>query len=115
MRYEMHEWPTDSLEARGNGRIICYDPEERQDDDGPAAICVFPNGIVMASDGQSLLFAESWACRISRYWFDGPRKGQVERVIEDLPGYPDNHQPRLRRQLLAGDHAAFAARSSTSP
>ena len=26
IRYEMHEWAVDSLEARGNGRIICYDP-----------------------------------------------------------------------------------------
>ena len=89
VRYEMHEWPTDSLEARGNGRIICYDPRN-----GKTTTClrnlVFPNGIVMASDGQSILFAESWACRISRYWFDGPKAGKVERVITDLPGYPDN-------------------------
>src|SRR5258708_17920890 len=26
VRYEMHEWPIDGLGARGNGRIICYDP-----------------------------------------------------------------------------------------
>ena len=25
IRYEMDEWPVDGLEARGNGRIICYD------------------------------------------------------------------------------------------
>ncbi|TDK41202.1 ABC transporter permease [Antarcticimicrobium luteum] len=89
VRYEMHEWPTDSLEARGNGRIICYDPRN-----GKTHTClrnlIFPNGIVMASDGQSILFAESWACRISRYWFDGPKAGTVEPVIENLPGYPDN-------------------------
>lgn len=89
VRYEMHEWPTDSLESRGNGRIICYDPRN-----GKTHTClrnlVFPNGIVMASDGQSILFAESWACRISRYWFDGPKAGKVEPVIENLPGYPDN-------------------------
>ncbi len=89
VRYEMHEWPTDSLESRGNGRIICYDPRN-----GKTHTClrnlIFPNGIVMASDGQSILFAESWACRISRYWFDGPKAGKVEPVIENLPGYPDN-------------------------
>ena len=51
---------------------------------------VFPNGICMTHDGQSFLFAETWACRISRYWFDGPKKGKVEPVIADLPGYPDN-------------------------
>ena len=26
IRYEMHQWPVNSLESRGNGRIICYDP-----------------------------------------------------------------------------------------
>lgn len=89
VRYEMHEWPTDSLEARGNGRIICYDPRTGKTSTVLRNL-VFPNGIVMASDGQSLLFAESWACRISRYWFDGPKKGTVEVIVDDLPGYPDN-------------------------
>ncbi len=89
IRYEMHEWPTDSLEARGNGRIICYDPRNRKTHTCLRNL-IFPNGIVMASDGQSILFAESWACRISRYWFDGPKAGKVEPVIENLPGYPDN-------------------------
>ena len=44
----------------------------------------------MVADGQSFLFAETWGCRVSRYWFDGPQKGRVEVVIADLPGYPDN-------------------------
>ena len=89
VRYEMHEWPVDCLESRGNGRIICYDPNT-----GTTRTVIknlmFPNGICMMHDGQSFLFAETWACRVSRYWFDGPRKGTVELVIADLPGYPDN-------------------------
>jgi len=89
IRYEMGEWPIDSLEARGNGRIICYDPRTDKTQTVLKNL-VFPNGICMAGDGQSLLFAESWACRISRYWFDGPDKGKVQVVIPDLPGYPDN-------------------------
>ncbi|MBS0405911.1 MAG: SMP-30/gluconolactonase/LRE family protein [Proteobacteria bacterium] len=89
IRYEMSEWPVDSLEARGNGRIICYDPKTNKTQTVLKDL-IFPNGMCMAGDGQSLLFAESWACRISRYWFDGPQKGKVEVVIADLPGYPDN-------------------------
>ena len=89
IRYEMNEWPIDSLEARGNGRIICYDPTTNKTQTVLKNL-VFPNGICMVGDGQSLLFAESWACRISRFWFDGPNKGQVQVVIPDLPGYPDN-------------------------
>ncbi len=89
VRYEMHEWPTDSLEGRGNGRIICYDPRT----DKTTTVLrnlIFPNGVVIASDKQSILFAESWNCSIKRFWFDGPRAGRVEFVIRDLPGYPDN-------------------------
>src|SRR5690606_14360821 len=89
VRYEMHEWPIDCLEGRGNGRIICYDPRSGQTRTVLKHL-VFPNGVCMAADGQSLFFAESWACRVSRYWFDGPQKGRVEVVIADLPGYPDN-------------------------
>lgn len=89
IRYEMHEWPVDCLESRGNGRIICFDPRTGTTRTVLKNL-VFPNGICMTGDGQSFLFAETWACRISRYWFDGPKKGTVERIIADLPGYPDN-------------------------
>lgn len=89
VRYEMHEWPVDCLESRGNGRIICFDPKTGATRTVLKGL-VFPNGICMTHDGQSFLFAETWACRVSRYWFDGPKKGRVEPVIADLPGYPDN-------------------------
>ncbi|HVZ43492.1 MAG TPA: SMP-30/gluconolactonase/LRE family protein [Ramlibacter sp.] len=89
VRYEMHEWPVDGLEARGNGRIVCYDPR-----DGSTRTVLrdlkFPNGICIASDGQSILFAETWGCCIKRWWFDGPQKGRVQMLIDGLPGYPDN-------------------------
>lgn len=89
IRYEMHEWAVDSLEARGNGRIICYDPRTNSTRTVLRNL-LFPNGIAIAADGQSLLFCETWGCTVKRYWFDGPRAGQVETVIANLPGYPDN-------------------------
>ncbi|MBX9459341.1 MAG: SMP-30/gluconolactonase/LRE family protein [Rhizobium sp.] len=89
IRYDMHDWATDALESRGNGRLICHDPR-----DGSTRTILrnlqFPNGVCMAGDGQSLFFAETWGCRINRYWFDGPNKGRCEPVIPNLPGYPDN-------------------------
>lgn len=89
IRYEMHNWAYDALESRGNGRIICYDPRSGKTRTVIRNL-VFPNGVCMAHDGESFFFAETWACRINRYWFAGPRAGKLERVIEDLPGYPDN-------------------------
>lgn len=88
-RFEMHDWFTDALESRGNGRIICYDPKTGRTRTVLRNL-IFPNGICTAHDNVSILFAESWACRISRYYFAGPKTGRVEVVIDDLPGYPDN-------------------------
>ncbi len=88
-RFDLETWPVDVIESRGNGRIVCWDPRN-----GKTRTVLnnlrFPNGICIGLDGQSLFFAETWACRISRYWFDGPKAGKVEVLIDNLPGYPDN-------------------------
>ena len=112
IRFEMHEWPVDALESRGNGRIICYDPKTASTRTVLPDL-IFPNGICMTHDGQSFLFAETWGCRISRYWFDGPKKGTRRGGDRQPAGLSRQHQPRLRRQLLAraGRHAHAGARS----
>ncbi|MEC9265672.1 MAG: SMP-30/gluconolactonase/LRE family protein [Pseudomonadota bacterium] len=89
IRYEMSEWAVDALEGRGNGRLLCFDPKIGTTRTLLRGL-VFPNGITICRDGQSLLFAETWACRITRYWFDGPKKGKRETFVDNLPGYPDN-------------------------
>jgi ribose transport system permease protein len=89
IRYGFEEWVVDALEGRGNGRIICFDPAT-----GVTRTIIrnllFANGVCMAHDNKSVLFAETWGCRISRYWLHGPKQGTTEVVISDLPGYPDN-------------------------
>jgi ribose transport system permease protein len=89
IRYEMADWVVDALEGRGNGRLICHDPATGKTRTLLSGL-IFPNGITICRDGQSLIFAETWACRITRYWFDGPNKGRREVLIANLPGYPDN-------------------------
>jgi ribose transport system permease protein len=88
-RYDAHDWVLDSIENRPTGRLLVYDPatgETRTLLDNYR----YTNGVCMAHDGKSLFFAESWACRVHRYWIDGPRAGTAECVIRDMPGYPDN-------------------------
>jgi ribose transport system permease protein len=89
IRYGFEEWVVDALEGRGNGRIIRYDPTT-----GVTRTILrnllFANGVCMAHDNKSFLFAETWGCRISRHWLEGPKGGTTEVVIADLPGYPDN-------------------------
>ena len=89
IRYDYYTWMTEALEGRGNGRIICYDPKKNTSRTVISNL-MFPNGICVTLDGQSILFAETFGCRISRYWFDGPKAGKVEPVIPNLPGLPDN-------------------------
>jgi ribose transport system permease protein len=89
VRYGFEEWVVDALEGRGNGRIIRYDPAS-----GATRTLLrnllFANGMCMAHDGKSVLFAETWGCSVSRYWLEGPKAGKSEIVIPDLPGNPDN-------------------------
>lgn len=89
LRYTAHTWATDALEGRGNGRLIMHDPAT-----GRTRTLlrdqIFPNGVCVAHDGQSVLFALTWACRIERYWIAGPKAGRLETLIADLPGLPDN-------------------------
>jgi ribose transport system permease protein len=89
IRFGFEEWVVDALEGRGNGRIIRYDPAA-----GTTRTILrnllFANGMCLAHDGKSVLFAETWGCRVSRCWLEGPKAGKTEIVIPDLPGYPDN-------------------------
>ena len=89
LRYTAHTWATDALEGRGNGRVIVFDPAS-----GKTRTLIrdqiFPNGVCVAHDGLSVLFALTWACRIERYWIAGPKAGRLETLIDDLPGLPDN-------------------------
>ena len=89
IRYGFEEWVVDALEGRGNGRIIRYDPAA-----GTTRTILrnllFANGMCIAHDSKSVLFAETWGCRVSRYWLEGPKAGTTEVVVADLPGYPDN-------------------------
>ncbi|QKT08823.1 SMP-30/gluconolactonase/LRE family protein [Gordonia sp. X0973] len=82
------EFQLELVEFRDNGRIIRIDPE------GKAEVVidnyVFPNGIVTAHDGQSILVASTGLARVDRLWISGPKEGQLEPVLENLPGYPDN-------------------------
>lgn len=88
-RYDAHDWALDSIENRATGRLLVYDPK-----DGSTKTLLdgyrYLNGVCIAHDGKSLFVAESWACRVHRYWLEGPKAGAAECVIKDMPGYPDN-------------------------
>ena len=91
----------DILEHGGHGRIFEYDPATDQANviaDG----LNFANGVAISDDQQYLLFNETAHYRVWRYWLAGPRAGQREIVIENLPGFPDNVNNGLNGRFWIG-------------
>ena len=73
----------------------------------------FPNGVCIASDGQSFLFAETWGCtRQAPLVRRAEGRAPPSWCSTNLPGFPGQHQQLLRRPLLdvAGRHALPGAR-----
>lgn len=88
-RYDLSSWALDGFEGRGNGRLLCYDPATGKTVPVLKNLS-FPNGVCISHDGNSVLWVSTWMCRIYRYWIKGPRAGELERLVDNLPGYPDN-------------------------
>jgi sugar lactone lactonase YvrE len=79
----------DLLEHRGHGRLLVYDPRTSATSPVLAGLH-FANGVALAPDASFVLVADMANYRILRHWLAGPRRGQTEAVIENLPGFPDN-------------------------
>jgi ribose transport system permease protein len=88
-RYEMTTNTLDILEARPNGRLVCYDPATKTTRTVINHF-YFPNGVCVSHDGKSVLVASTSLCKVFRYWIEGPKKGSTEVLIDELPGNPDN-------------------------
>lgn len=76
------------LEARGTGSLF------RLATDGTVTTLLsglyFANGVTVTADGSALVFAETVARRLSKYWLTGPEAGTVTPLAVNLPGMPDN-------------------------
>jgi sugar lactone lactonase YvrE len=76
------------FEARNRGSVF------RRDPDGTVLTVVpglyFANGITPTADGSALVFAETQARRLSKYWLTGENAGTVTPLAVNLPGSPDN-------------------------
>jgi sugar lactone lactonase YvrE len=76
------------VEHQPYGRFMSYDPKTK-------AVKVlesnlyFANGVAVSPDQSYVLFIETATYRVNRYWLTGPKKGQMDTFIDDLPGIPD--------------------------
>jgi sugar lactone lactonase YvrE len=79
----------DLLEHGDYGRVLVYDPASGQTRVLVAGLS-FANGVAVAQDGAFLLVNETGRYRVLKVFLRGARAGQVEPLIEALPGFPDN-------------------------
>jgi sugar lactone lactonase YvrE len=79
----------DLLEHRPNGRVLAYDPQMRE-----TRLLIdqlyFANGVAIDPNQEFLLVCETGKYRVLRYWLKGPKAGQTEKFLDNLPGFPDN-------------------------
>ncbi len=87
-KFRLEDYMEDLLEHRPNGRLLAYDPATKV-----TAVLIgdlyFTNGVAVSPDQSFVLVNETEKYRVRRYWLAGPKKGQSDIFIENLPGFPD--------------------------
>ena len=87
-KFPLTNYKADVLEHRGNGRFLAYDPNKKTTRTLLRDL-VFANGVAISPDQSFVLVVETAAYRVHRVWLTGPKAGQSEIFIDNLPGFPD--------------------------
>jgi sugar lactone lactonase YvrE len=88
-RFSIDEFEMEIIEHRPRGRVLAYDPASRQTS-LVADKLYFANGIALGPGEDYALVTETASYRIRKVWLRGERRGQVETLVDNLPGFPDN-------------------------
>ncbi|GAA4717394.1 SMP-30/gluconolactonase/LRE family protein [Phytohabitans rumicis] len=87
-RFTLAHWRADLMEHSGTGRLLRLTPG------GDLEVLLdglhFANGVALAADESFVAVAETGAYRITRLWLTGPRAGERDTLVDNLPGFPDN-------------------------
>ena len=88
LHYGVDQWKDDFVQDTATGRLV------RRDPDGTVTVVLeglrFANGVALAADESFVCVAECRGRTVVRLWLTGPRAGQRDHLVTDLPGYPDN-------------------------
>jgi sugar lactone lactonase YvrE len=86
--HPIDRWEAEVLELTGTGRLL------RRRTDGELDVLLdglqFANGVALSADGTWVVVAETSVRRLRRVFVAGPRAGESEIWVDDLPGFPDN-------------------------
>jgi len=87
-KWDQHQVMHEALESRPNGRLLKYDIST-----GECSVVLselfFANGVAVSPDESYVLVNETMRYRTKRVYVRGPRAGQVDVFIDNLPGFPD--------------------------
>ncbi|MEK6282289.1 MAG: SMP-30/gluconolactonase/LRE family protein [Acidobacteriota bacterium] len=102
-KFPLSNYKADLLEHRGNGRLLAYDPTTKATRTLLRDLS-FANGVAVSPDQSFVLAVETAEYRIHRVWLKGPKAGQSEIFIDNLPGFPDgissNHRDKFWLALV---------------
>jgi sugar lactone lactonase YvrE len=86
--FPLERWKADVTENTASGRLL------RRTAAGAVEVVVeglrFANGVALSADESFVAVAESGGRSVVRHWLTGPSAGRTDRLVDDLPGYPDN-------------------------
>ena len=88
-RYGLDDYGLDFYEGQATGRLFSFSPSTGRVEEKLTGLA-FANGVAIGPDEEYVLVNETAAARITRLWLKGPKIGQKDTFIENLPGYPDN-------------------------
>ena len=87
-KWDHHQVMNEALESRPNGRLLKYDIAT-----GECSVVLnelfFANGVAVSPDDTYVLVNETMRYRTKRVYVRGPRAGEVEIFVDNLPGFPD--------------------------
>lgn len=79
----------DIMEHGGHGSVFEFDPAS-----GSATRILdnlnYANGVAISEDNRFIVVAETGSYRVLKHWVAGPRQGDTEVLLDNLPGFPDN-------------------------
>ena len=84
----MSQFANDILEHQPNGRFLAYDPKTQKTRTIVDGI-YFANGVAVSPDQSFALVNETGLYRVLKVWLTGPKQGQRDVFIDNLPGFPD--------------------------
>src|SRR6266496_3058757 len=87
-RYPLTRFTADLLEHQPNGRLLAFDPQTKTSRTILKGL-YFANGVAVSPDQSFLLVAETGMYRVRRVWLKGPKQGQADIFVDNLPGFPD--------------------------